>query len=67
MDTKRSPKKSNCSQEGCEATFDDHYWGSVRAQDEGWFRQKTGENWCPEHNPEWVKEWRETKKREPTG
>ena len=45
-----------CAEPGCEATVKDHAWGKIKA--DGWFFTKTGEAWCPDHNPEWVAEWR---------
>lgn len=55
-----------CTHEGCTAGgFKDHYWGRVRAHDAGWFIQKNGDTWCPEHIPEWVEEWRARKGYKP--
>lgn len=51
-----------CAHEGCPASgHKNHYWGRVRAHDEGWFIQKDGTAWCPDHTPEWVAEWRAKK------
>lgn len=48
-----------CAHEGCEAGgFKDHSRGRIRAHDAGWFIQKNGDAWCPEHTPEWVEAWR---------
>lgn len=47
-----------CAHEGCDRTFKPHYWGGVKSHDEGWFHQKNGDSWCPDHNPEWVAAWR---------
>jgi NTP pyrophosphatase (non-canonical NTP hydrolase) len=30
-----------------------------RAQTAGWFMQRNGDHWCPEHVPDWVEGWRE--------
>ena len=54
-------KYGHCAVEECEAQFDDHYWGKVKAGDEGWFFQKDGTNWCPLHIPDWVEAWRRNK------
>lgn len=35
-----------------------------RAHDEGWFEQKDGTNWCPDHTPAWVQAWRARKAAE---
>ena len=45
-----------CCREGCAAEIKDHYWGRVKS---GWFLQKNGLQYCPEHTPEWVPAWRE--------
>lgn len=45
-----------CTQEGCEATFKNHRWGKIKADD--WFHQKDGKSYCPKHIPEWVANWR---------
>lgn len=48
----------NCSHDGCDKSFKQHKWGAIGADSEGWFMQKNGDSWCPDHNPEWVAEWR---------
>lgn len=50
------PKK--CSKEECSKTFTPHLWGTREAQRAGWFLQRNGDAWCPEHNPDWVAAWR---------
>ena len=48
-----------CSEPGCETTFrSNSKWDDIRAADKGWFLQRTGETWCPEHTPAWVADWR---------
>ena len=42
--------------EGCDATIPDERWSKTRS---GWFQTKDGKNYCPEHTPDWVAEWRE--------
>jgi hypothetical protein len=54
-------KYYHCAHEGCEAKCDNHYWGKVKAGDEGWFFQKDGTSWCPQHVPNWVETWRRNK------
>jgi hypothetical protein len=56
-------KYRRCSAPGCEAKFDDHMWGSMKAQREGWFLQKNGDAWCPDHIPDWVEAWRSRQRR----
>jgi hypothetical protein len=53
----------SCSKEECPKFFPNHKWGYQQAQREGWFMQRNGDAWCPDHNPDWVAEWR-AKKRE---
>ena len=33
-------------------------WNIMRAEREGWFFQKDGTTYCPEHVPAWVAGWR---------
>ena len=47
-----------CSHLDCETTHAASYWDSIKASDKGWFVQKDGTAYCPEHVPEWVEEWR---------
>lgn len=58
---KRETTYTTCSGEGCEQKIADHAWGRIKA--EGWFIQKDGNVWCPDHTPEWVEEWRARKAR----
>jgi hypothetical protein len=51
----------SCSQESCTAKIANHAHGKIRAGEDGWFFQKSGEAWCPLHHPEWVAAWRERK------
>lgn len=52
-----------CMKDECEKTltYGNHRWDKIRGES-GWFLQRTGENWCPDHHPEWVTEWRARKK-----
>jgi hypothetical protein len=45
-----------CDAPNCEAKRKNHKWGRVKA--EGWFFEKSGKVWCPDHHPDWVTEWR---------
>lgn len=49
---------SKCSHEGCENEFKAHAWGAIKASSKGWFLQKNGDKWCPDHTPEWLAAWR---------
>lgn len=51
-----------CSEDGCEETIKAHYWGRVKS---GWFFSRAEDKqWCPNHIPEWVAEWRARKAAE---
>lgn len=54
----QTPKFKTCAIEGCTNRFADHVWGARNAQKAGWFCQKDGTNFCPNHIPDWVAEWR---------
>jgi hypothetical protein len=43
----------------------EHAWAKIRAHSDGWFFSKDGTAWCPDHNPEWVAEWRAKQKTTP--
>lgn len=47
-----------CAQPGCAASAKDDRWAKIKAHDAGWFEQKDGTAWCPEHVPDWVARWR---------
>ena len=53
-----------CEEDGCERGFKAHHWGSIKATSEGWFQQKDGTVWCPDHVPAWVAQWRARKTEE---
>lgn len=50
--------EEHCSHEVCAATIPGHAWGHIKS---GWFFQRDGTQYCPEHTPEWVAEWRARK------
>jgi hypothetical protein len=52
-----------CRHDGCGETRVGNHFEDIRSAKEGWFFQRNGEAWCPNHNPEWVIEWRSKKKR----
>lgn len=54
-----------CSEPDCERGIRDHRWARIKAADEGWFFQKDGSTWCPDHNPPWVAGWRARKLERP--
>lgn len=49
---------NSCNHEGCTAQSESHHWGKKKAQSAGWFFQRGGVSWCPEHVPDWVGPWR---------
>jgi hypothetical protein len=53
-----------CADPTCEASYKPHAWGSIHAHAAGWFQQKDGTAWCPQHNPPWVAEWRARQQKE---
>lgn len=56
--------RKRCSRSSCEKSFVPHRWGNSEARFQGWFLQRNGEAWCPDHHPDWVTEWRAKKKAE---
>lgn len=56
--------RRQCQHDGCEELVPQGNaerpgkWHYMRAAEEGWFFQKNGDAWCPDHNPSWVEEWR---------
>lgn len=48
-----------CAEPKCEVTIKNHYWGKVKS---GWYQMKNGMNYCPDHIPAWVVEWRQDRK-----
>ena len=54
-----------CAEKNCGNFYKDHRWGHIKAHDEGWFFSKTSKKaWCPDHIPNWVKQYRENKKQD---
>lgn len=52
----------HCAEPGCLATHKSDKWNNLRAAKLGWFLQRNGDKWCPEHTPEWVPAWRESQR-----
>lgn len=51
-----------CHEEECTESFTDTgRWAPERAAASGWFCQRNGAVWCPDHTPEWVAAWRKKK------
>lgn len=51
----------HCAEPGCTAAHKSDRWNNSKAQKLGWFMQRNGDSWCPDHVPEWVAQWREEK------
>lgn len=49
----------HCAEPGCTAEHKSDRWNNSRAQKAGWFMEKNGDCWCPDHVPDWVPAWRE--------
>lgn len=47
-----------CAHRGCKAQHEDNKFAAIRAYEEGWFKTREGDAWCPEHVPDWVPAWR---------
>lgn len=47
-----------CNVTECPRTYVPHRWGAIKAHADGWFIQKDGTAWCPDHPPAWLKAWR---------
>lgn len=57
-----SPVRCARADEGCTASFPGSKWHAIRAGGQGWFFSREDDAaYCPEHVPEWVAAWRESK------
>lgn len=45
-----------CADKDCPARTPNHQWGRIRAT--GWFEERDGTMWCPDHRPAWYAAWR---------
>ncbi|AOZ64930.1 hypothetical protein SEA_OLYMPICHELADO_65 [Streptomyces phage OlympicHelado] len=52
-----------CSNAECPKSFPNHKHGTIGAHQDGWFLQRNGDAWCPDHIPDWVAEWRAKKNK----
>lgn len=50
---------TRCTAPSCTASIANHAWGHIKAA--GWFFQKDGQQFCPDHVPDWVESWRASK------
>jgi len=46
---------TRCSNPDCEETIPSNKFSHIKS---GWFFQKNGDSWCPEHIPDWYEEWK---------
>lgn len=42
----------------CDASIPGGKWSIIKAGEWGWFFQRDGTAYCPDHVPEWVSAWR---------
>lgn len=47
-----------CAAKGCKAQHEDNKFAAIRAGQEGWFKTRDGDAFCPRHVPAWVPAWR---------
>lgn len=47
-----------CSAPDCSTSHKSSKWDNRKADKHGWFHQRNGDSWCPEHVPEWLETWR---------
>jgi len=50
-----------CAEDDCARTIRNHRWGRTKA--EGWFEERDGTVWCPDHRPAWYAAWRARQQR----
>lgn len=62
-DRTRYTYKDACRKTGCSRDYFPDHWGKKEAARKGWFLQRNGDAWCPDHIPDWVVEWRQRKGR----
>lgn len=55
-------------QEACGRSFrNTGRHAKIRARDDGWFEQRDGTWWCPDHIPDWVASWQARKAAQASG
>lgn len=47
-----------CNESSCDRKTKTDKFNKIRAAEQGWFFQKDGSIWCPDHVPGWVASWR---------
>jgi hypothetical protein len=52
----------HCANEQCTEQHPSGKWGTIRADETGWFHALNGEAYCPKHVPLWVPQWRARKR-----
>lgn len=56
-----TPPPVKCAEGGCPQEIKNNAWAKTKAHAAGWFFQREGAAYCPDHTPEWVEEWRKKK------
>lgn len=51
-----------CAEPTCDKTKPDADWAHRTPEGEGWFDQRNGDSWCPEHIPAWYTAWKAKKR-----
>jgi hypothetical protein len=46
-----------CAQPDCTKSFWSSREGTMKAHYSGWYHQRNGKSWCPEHRPAWAPKW----------
>lgn len=50
-----SSTKNPCAEPGCPWSIgNNHKFAMIRAHSRGWYIQKNGKQWCPEHRPKFA-------------
>lgn len=44
----------HCAESGCEEKFFGNRGAMMKAHYSGWYLQKSGKVWCPDHRPAWA-------------
>lgn len=59
LPTAVEPTRVHCAADECPRHVADNKWAKIHAI--GWFFQRDGTAFCPDHLPEWLASWRDNK------